>query len=190
MIASRHNYEDIYQKKRWAYSDKPDPELIRSLVGVPRGKALDLAGGQGRHSLPLSALGFDVLLVDSAQSGLHQASEAASQQGLSLRVVNADLATWEPEDKVNLAVAALFFHIPARRTSLKIADRIGEALHPGGLFYFSFPGFDRETQQFAEHLIEASGSKKQWIVKHLVTKKERPRLAVPRRNETRVLAKR
>lgn len=190
MIDSRHNYEDIYRQKSWAYSDKPDPELIRSLVDLPRGKAVDVGGGQGRHSLALSALGFEVLLVDAAQSGLHQASGAAAERGLNLHVLNTDVGRWEPEDKVKLAVAALFFHIPARKTSLKIAERIGGALESGGLLYFSFPGFDKQTQEFAGELIQASGCAKEWIVKHLVTKKERPRLKVSRRNETRVLAKR
>lgn len=190
MIDSRHNYEDIYRQKSWAYSDKPDLELIRSLVDLPRGKALDVGGGQGRHSLALSALGFEVLLVDAAQSGLHQASGAAAERGLNLHVLNTDVGRWEPQEKVKLAVAALFFHIPARKTSLKIAERIGGALDRGGLLYFSFPGFDKQTQEFAEELIQASGCAKEWIVKHLVTKKERPRLKVARRNETRVLAKR
>lgn len=188
MISSRHNYEDIYKHRTWAYSDKPDPELIRALVGVPRGKAVDIGGGQGRHALALAALGFEVLLVDSAQTGLHQASQAAIEKGLNLHVLNVDLGKWEPEEPFGVAVGSLLFHIPPKKVSLRIAQRVGQSLEPGGLFYFSFPGYDKETQALAEEVIEAASCKPLWIQKHLVTKKERPRLQVSRRNETRALA--
>lgn len=183
----RRDYEEIYRARIWAYGDKPDPEFIRALVNVPRGVALDIAGGQGRHALALAALGFDVTLVDSAPAGLHQAGVAAEEKGLSVHLVQADIATYEPVRDVLVVCAGLFFHIPARRTSLKVAKRLGHALPRGGLLYLSLPGYTSETAAFASHLIAAAGLKEKWIVKHLVTKKERPRLSVPRRNETRAL---
>lgn len=185
----RRDYGEIYRSRTWAYSDKPDPELIRALAGHPRGRAIDLGGGQGRHALALAALGFDVVLVDSAVEGLHQASDAAAERGLVLHIQHADAAKYQPEKGVQLIVAALFFHIPAHRTSLQIAERIGEALAPRGLFYFSMPGYHKENQAFAEEILDRSGCKTEWIVKHLVTKMERPRLSVPRRNETRALGR-
>ena len=186
----KRDYADIYRKKTWAYSDKPDPELIKALEGLPRGKAIDLAGGQGRHALALSALGFDVVLVDSVAEGLHQASAAAADRGLSLHTVHADAASYESDPDLALIVAGLFFHIPPRKTSLAIAKRMGEALRRRGLFYFSMPGYSKEQEEFAPELLEAAGCNTEWIVKHLVTRKERPRLHVPRRNEIRALGKR
>lgn len=183
------DYAEVYKERTWAYGDRPDPELIKALTGVPRGPALDLGGGQGRHALALSALGFDVKLVDSVVEGLHQASANAEERGLPLHTVHADAARYEPENGQRLVVAALFFHLPARKTSLRIAERYGDSLAAGGLIYLSFPGFTKETQDFARELLAASGCRERWIVKHLVTKKERPRLSVSRRNETRALGR-
>lgn len=183
----RRDYEEIYRARIWAYGDKPDPEFIRALTNVPRGIALDIAGGQGRHALALAALGFDVTLVDAAPAGLHQAAVAAGEKGLAVHLVQSDLAKYEPVRDAIVICAALFFHIPARKTSLKVAERLGQALKRKGLLYLSMPGYTAETSAFAMELIAAAGLKEEWIVKHLVTRKERPRLPVPRRNETRAL---
>ncbi|HVE75713.1 MAG TPA: methyltransferase domain-containing protein [Actinomycetota bacterium] len=180
-------YEDIYRERAWAYGDKPDPDLIRALVNVPRDKALDLGGGQGRHALALSALGFDVTLVDNAPTALHQASEAAADKGLPLHTVQAELSAYEPPSGLQVCVAALLFHIPSKKTSLAIAGKIGGALARQGVFYLSMPGYTKESEAFAHELLDAAGCKSEWVMKHLVTKSERPRLPVPRRNETRAL---
>lgn len=188
MIDSKRDYDEVYRSRSWAYSDRPDPELIRALVGKPRGKALDLGGGQGRHALALSALGYDVTIVDSAATGLHQAAEAAEEKSLPIHCFHSDASKYEPDGSLEVVVAALFFHIPAHKTSLKIAERAGASLNDGGVFYVSIPGYSRETHSFAEELIAAAGCRAFNVEKHLVTKKERPRLPVPRRNETRAVA--
>ncbi|MCA1839163.1 MAG: methyltransferase domain-containing protein [Actinobacteria bacterium] len=188
MIRSRHDYQAIYVSEPWAYGDKPDPELIKALEGVPRGRALDLGGGQGRHALALAELGFQVSVVDSAAAGLHQVSEAASLRSLSVHTVQEDAATYEPDPGLVVVVAALFFHIPAHKTSLNIAMNVGSALEQGGLLYVSVPGFSDDTCALVREVIQAAECKEEWLVKHLVTKSERPRLPVPRRNETRALA--
>lgn len=181
------DYDAIYSARPWAYSDKPDEELIRALHGRPRGRALDVAGGQGRHGLALATLGFDVTLIDSSATGLHQAASAAAAQDVHLNLIDTDVASFRDGAGFEVIVAALFFHIPARRRALEIATKLGSWLVPSGLFYFSMPGFDRERRRLAEDILEASGCQGE-IAKRLVTKAERPRLPVPRRNETRVVA--
>lgn len=190
MKGETRDYAEIYRSRTWAFGDKPDPELIKALVGLPRGRALDLGGGQGRHALALSALGFEVVLVDAVAEGLHQAAAIAEERGLPLHVLHTDALKYEPEPELVLVVAALFFHLPARRTAIKAAERIGRALAPGGLFYLSVPRYDRERQTLAQEIMEAAGCKELWMVKHLVTKRERPVLTAPRRNETRALGRR
>jgi SAM-dependent methyltransferase len=187
--AARRDYAEIYRSLPWAYGDAPDQELIEALTGHPRGGALDIGGGQGRHALALAALGFKVTLVDKTPEGLQQAAEAAEKKGLSFRLVLSDAADYEPEGRLSVVVAGLFFHHPAHRTALKIAKALGAALQPGGIFYLSLPGYNKENAALAAGVIEASGCEPEFIIKHLVTKKERPRLKVARRNETRALAR-
>jgi trans-aconitate methyltransferase len=189
MRGQQRDYAEIYRSRTWAYSDKPDPELIKALIGFPRGRAIDLGGGQGRHALALAALGFDVVLVDSVAEGLHQASAAADERGLPMEVVQSDAAHYEPEGQVDLIVAGLLFHLIAERTAKRIAAKLGESLRRRGLFYLSIPGYSKDTVAYLQALIEAAGCSEQWMAKHLVTRKERPRLQVPRRNESRALGR-
>lgn len=189
MGRSRRDYDEIYRETTWAYSDKPDAELIKALTGEPRGKAVDLGGGQGRHALALTALGYEVTLVDSVAEGLHQAVAAGEERGLQIDVAHSDAAGYVPESDLVLVVAALLFHLPAHRKSLQIASRLGDALRPGGLLYISVPGFNDETKDLVPALLHAAGCRQEWLVNHLVTKEDRPRLQVPRRNEARALGR-
>lgn len=179
-------YEQLHRESRWAYGERPDAQLAEALAGLAPGRALDLAGGQGRHALFLALQGFDVELVDLSEEALAQAGEAAARLGVPLRTVRSNLAFYEPAGGLQAAVAALAFHVPARHASLAAAARLGDALNSGGLLYLSLPGFTDETQRLARELLEAAvcqGS----VVRHVVTREERPRLPVPRRNETRAV---
>src|SRR5690242_21716854 len=62
-----------------------DPLLPR------RGRALDLAGGAGRHALWLARRGLDVTLADISEVGLGIARGAAAREGLALRTVALDV---------------------------------------------------------------------------------------------------
>jgi hypothetical protein len=75
--------------------------------------------------------------------------------------------------------------VPARHASLQAAERLGSALKPGGLLYLSLPGFDERTCSLAAQVLAAAGCAGCRMLNHVVTRQERPRLPVPRRNETR-----
>lgn len=189
MNRSIRSYDDLYRDRTWAYGDKPDTEFIKALIGSPRGKALDVGGGQGRHSLALSALGYDVTMIDTSAEGLHQAATVAEERSLPLHVVQSDLHHFEADHEYQVIVAALFFHQIAPRTALQLAKRLGTMLASDGFLYLSLPRFNKETELFANDLIDEAACRKEWIVKHLVTKKDRPKLGVPRRNETLAFGK-
>ncbi len=189
MVRSISDYDELYRNRTWAYGDKPDIGLIKALVGHPRGKALDVGGGQGRHALALSALGFEVTLVDIAHEGLRQAAEASEEKGLPIHLVQSDATKLELDEEYQVILCALLFHSMNRRTAMDLAKRLGATLATGGLFYVSLPGFNTETQEITRALIEQAGCREQWLVKTLVTKKDRPKLQVPRRNETMALGK-
>lgn len=179
-------YEQLHKDNPWAYGDRPDAELAAALNGVPAGPAVDLAGGQGRHALFLASRGFDVELVDLSEDALAQAAAAAAALGIPLRTVRSNLAFYDPPTRLRAAVAALALHVPARHAGLKAAARLGGALEPGGLLYLSLPGFTEQTRSLADDLLAAAGCEGP-VTCHVVTREERPRLPVPRRNETRAV---
>lgn len=180
-------YDELHRTREWAYGEQPDRQLEQALSGSGAGRAVDLGGGQGRHALFLAGLGYDVDLVDLSEEALLQASRAAQDRGLKLRTVRANLAFYEPPPGLDVVVAALLFHVPARHAGLAAAERLGAAMNPGALLYLSLPGFDEGAQSLAHELFAAAGCAEVHVVRHVVTPEERPRLPVARRNETRAL---
>ncbi|CAN5901297.1 hypothetical protein BH23ACT12_BH23ACT12_03930 [soil metagenome] len=181
----RSTYDELHSQAQWAYGEQPDAELAEVLAGFTAGRAVDLGGGQGRHALYLASLGFDVELVDLSEKALLQASTSAKERGLTLRTVRANIAFYEPPAGLDLVVAALMFQVPARHASLAAAKRLGAAMNPRALLYLSFPGFDEKTRALAAGVLHAAGCEQSRVLRHVVTRQERPRLPVARRNETR-----
>jgi len=66
-----------------------EPPLVDYLPRV--GRALDLAGGTGRHGVWLAKRGLDVTVADVSPVGLARAEERAAGLGVTLSTVHADL---------------------------------------------------------------------------------------------------
>jgi SAM-dependent methyltransferase len=59
---------------------------------LPRqGRALDVAGGAGRHAIWLATRGLDVTLVDISEVGVALAAAQAAEVGVSLHTIVSDL---------------------------------------------------------------------------------------------------
>jgi trans-aconitate methyltransferase len=185
MLDTTAHFDRLYQSEGLAFGTEPDAELIEAVARVVPGRAIDLGGGQGRHCLPLARMGFQVELVDSSQRALREVLAASAAEGLEVSAVCTDVARYVPPREAQLVTATLLFHMLAPHVSLAIAARLGQCLQPGGLFYLSLPGHDDERVRFAARLLESAGCRNRQIANHVVTRAERPRLPIPRRNETR-----
>ncbi len=84
--------EKISDRERWnakfiageAQSLEPDPLLIEACSHLPPGRALDLAGGAGRHALWLAQHGWKATLADVSDEGLAIAAKRATDAGVLL----------------------------------------------------------------------------------------------------------
>lgn len=66
------------------------PPLVSTDL-AQRPRALDIAGGAGRHAIWLAELGYRVTLIDIAEAGLHIARDRATQHGVQLETIQLDL---------------------------------------------------------------------------------------------------
>ncbi|MBK8254355.1 MAG: class I SAM-dependent methyltransferase [Polyangiaceae bacterium] len=90
------------EREKWdaRYSDAAPPPSQPSadLVALgpffpPSGRALDIAGGAGRHAVWLAERGFETTLVDISPVGLDLAAKRAHAHGVHIHTHRADLDT-------------------------------------------------------------------------------------------------
>ncbi|MEM7248158.1 MAG: methyltransferase domain-containing protein [Acidobacteriota bacterium] len=100
---------------------------------LPRGRALDLACGRGRHALFLAREGFEVLAVDWSSTALRRLREEAERQGLTVTARGHDLV----EDGVPAGRFELV--LVTRYLERELFPAIQDAVAPGGsLLYETF----------------------------------------------------
>ena len=79
-----------------------DEWLPLVLNAGPPGKALDVAAGTGRHALQLAEAGFAVDAVDISRVALEMGERSATERGLSINWICADLDDYRPQDRYRL----------------------------------------------------------------------------------------
>ena len=111
---------------------EPDPFVIEVCAGLAPGRALDLAGGAGRHALWLARHGWDATLADVSDEGLAIAGKRAEEARLTLtfrRESAGETLAWaagQPFDLVVVVWCLLREQFPA----------LPSALAPGGMLLY------------------------------------------------------
>ena len=114
--------------RRWAEGDyharsQPSALLVAWAPRLPKGRALDLACGNGRNALFLAEQGFTVEAVDIAPAALELARAAAKERGLAINLVEANLDEYPlPAQTYDLISTSFFVNrevIPILKDALK-----------------------------------------------------------------------
>ena len=121
-----------------AKSTDPVPSrfLTQQLHRLPKGRALDVASGNGRHALYLAAHGFEVEAIDRDRDSLANLSAAAAKRHLShltVKQVDLERLTDErpefPPDTYDAIVVCFYLHRP-------LFPWLVEALKPQGVLLY------------------------------------------------------
>jgi SAM-dependent methyltransferase len=106
----------------------PAPWLAGLDALLPRrGRALDVAGGSGRHALWLARRGLEVTLADVSDVALERAARDARAEGLALATVQVDLeSALLPPGPWDLILCVYFLH-------RALFPSLAAALAPGGV---------------------------------------------------------
>ena len=115
----------------FVYGTEPNDFLAEAAADLPAGDTLCLADGEGRNGVYLAGLGHRVTSVDLTAAGMAKAEGLASERGVDLTTVVADLADFDlGTDRWDLVVS-IFAHTPPpiRR---RVHGALAAALRPGG----------------------------------------------------------
>ncbi len=100
------------------------------LAAQPKGRALDLACGRGRHALLLAELGFEVDALDVSDVAVEAARRSARERGARVNVGRVDLRDAPfPTPPYEVVVSTYYLE-------RSLFARMREALAPGGLLVF------------------------------------------------------
>ena len=99
----------------------------------PHGHALAIADGEGRNGVWLAQRGLEVTSVEFAPAAIAKAHRLAAQCGVSINIVQADLATWDWGGPRFDVVVGVFFQFACPALRAAIFRRMQDVLLPGGL---------------------------------------------------------
>jgi len=125
----RRRWEDRYGAS--APAPRAPAAILASAIAMgPRGRALDLACGDGRNALFLARRGFVVDAVDLAYGALRHLAVAARREGLAVQTIQADLERWPlPDSRYGIVVNT-------RYLQRSLFESMRRAVAPGGLVVF------------------------------------------------------
>lgn len=115
----------------FVYGTDPNDFLAEVAPDLASGDTLCLADGEGRNGVYLAELGHRVTSVDLTEAGMAKAAALATERGVNLTTVVADLADYNLGiDRWDLVVS-IFAHTPPP-TRRRIHCALATALRPGG----------------------------------------------------------
>lgn len=127
-------WDQRYDSEEFAYGTEPNAFLAQVSERIPtKSKVLMLADGEGRNGVYLAGLGHDVTSVDSSSVGLKKAESLASDRGVTLTTIHADLADFDLGTETWDAIVAIFAHVPPGLRKA-VHPACVTALKPGGAF--------------------------------------------------------
>lgn len=130
MKVDQKHWDKRFGKKDFAFGKKPNPFLKKIIHLLPKGRALDIAAGEGRNAVFLAQYGFEVDAVDISEKGLKKAQKLAKVKGVKINTFLVDLDQYQVE-KERYDLIANFYFLKRR-----LIPRIKKGLKKGGRVIF------------------------------------------------------
>src|SRR5580693_4707239 len=127
-------WDERYSGTEFEWTMQPNQFVAAELAGLPPGRAIDLAAGEGRNAVWLAERGWRVTAVDFSRVGLDKGRALSAARGVAEGRVDwivADLCDYQPEPGAyDLALIAYLQVSPKVRAT--VLARAAAALAPGG----------------------------------------------------------
>ncbi|MDH5762702.1 MAG: methyltransferase domain-containing protein [Nitrospinota bacterium] len=129
---------------------EPSPWLVdHAHLLDGRGKALDIAMGEGRNTLFAASLGYDVWGVDISDVGVSRAESLARQNKLTIHTQIADLDHYKIDENTYDLILCFYF------LDRRLFKGIQNGLKPGGTLVF---------ETFTVDHLKYSSFKREWVL--------------------------
>ena len=129
-MTSQH-WDERYSGDELVWTSTPNQFLVAEAVGLPAGRAVDLACGEGRNSIWLAEQGWTVTGVDFSPVGLAKAKRFAELWDVEVTWVESGIEAWDPPPDGFDLVVMLYLQLPRPTRSAALATA-ASAVAPGG----------------------------------------------------------
>lgn len=156
MIGNPINYDNKFKDNFPIFPAKLDFELKNYLDLLPGKEVLDLGIGQGRNSIPLKGLGFNVTGVDYSKKCLAICKSTCP----TLNLIQSDIRTFNIENnKYDLIQSRFVLQFLHKNDSYKIIQDIKDNIKPNGIVYIyvysiSDPKLEKYTNSSEFEILE------------------------------------
>jgi SAM-dependent methyltransferase len=133
----RQRWDERYSGTEFEWSTRPNQFVAAELAGLPPGRALDLAAGEGRNTVWLAERGWRVTAVDFSRVGLDKGRKLSAARGVpdgQVDWVVADLTDYEPDHGAFDLVLVAYLQVDAALRA-KVLAGAADALAPGGTLF-------------------------------------------------------
>lgn len=123
----KDRWNEKYATDRYIFGKEPIPFLKQHVDLLPKGKALDIAMGEGRNGVFLATQGFQVTGIDISQAGLQKARTLAAAHNVSIETRMVDLEGMTLEQNAYDVIVMSYY------MQRDLFPQIKAALKPGGM---------------------------------------------------------
>jgi SAM-dependent methyltransferase len=127
----RSKWDARYSSDQLLWSAEPNQFLVQEVEGLPPGRALDVACGEGRNAIWLASRGWEATGVDFSSVALDKGRRLADHRGVPVTWVNADLTDWSPAPEAFDLVIVFYLQLPGEQRH-RVYQRMATAVAPGG----------------------------------------------------------
>jgi hypothetical protein len=135
----RDFWNQRYKEHPTVYGEQPNEFFKRMIDGLPIGKLLLPAEGEGRNALYAATHGWDVTCFDMSEEAQQKALKRADELGVNIDYQVKDFRTFTTDEQFDV-IALCFFHLPSYER-VKFHKRLVPLLKTSG--YLILEGFHK-----------------------------------------------
>ena len=137
----KERWNGVYKSSEAPFVRQPNAFLMKSVQGKTPGTALEIGMGQGRNTIAMARLGWDVTGIDISDEGIRQALAEAKKQNVNIHAVLASADDFDyGTGRYDLIYATFMQQIVTKN-----ADKLIPALKPGGMIIIE--GFQEDVSK-------------------------------------------
>lgn len=125
-------WDSRYAGSEYAFGEKPNEFFRETVTGLPPGKLLMPAEGEGRNAVYAATLGWDVTAIDFSEEAKKKALRLADRMKVKIGYTVEDLLETDYQENYYDAAGLFFAHFPPRARKF-FHHQVVRSLKPGGL---------------------------------------------------------